>query len=202
MTTLTRPETTATPAARLTGTTEPVVALKRRTIDSVLIAVGGIVTVAFVVAAALLTWGSNFASDYVNDELSSQNIAFPPAAVLQDQGRTDLVKYADEKVNTGPEAEAYASFINGHLQGIADGATYADLGTPERAATAAVDAAKADGSNEDYEDFMAKLGAGTPLKRLGTAEEFAAMACFLVSEQAGYINGTAINVDGGASPVV
>jgi 3-oxoacyl-[acyl-carrier protein] reductase len=63
-------------------------------------------------------------------------------------------------------------------------------------------AAKAGGSNEDYEDFMAKLGAGLPMKRLGTAEEFAALACFLASDQGGYITGTAINVDGGASPVV
>jgi NAD(P)-dependent dehydrogenase (short-subunit alcohol dehydrogenase family) len=38
--------------------------------------------------------------------------------------------------------------------------------------------------------------------RLGTAEEFAAIACFLASDQAGYLNGVAINVDGGASPVM
>ena len=62
--------------------------------------------------------------------------------------------------------------------------------------------AKAGGSNEDYEDFIAKLGAGVPMKRLGTAEEFANLACFLSSEQGGYITGTAINVDGGSSPVV
>ncbi|MFZ6005269.1 MAG: hypothetical protein ACOYXM_15195 [Actinomycetota bacterium] len=147
MTTLTHNEATAS-AARSNKATEPVVALKRRTIDSVLIAVGAVVTVAFVVAASLLTWGSDFANDYVDDELSSQNITFPPAAALEEEGRTDLLKYAGEKVNTGPEAEAYASFINGHLQGIADGATYADLGTPEREAKAAVDAAKAEGASE------------------------------------------------------
>jgi NAD(P)-dependent dehydrogenase (short-subunit alcohol dehydrogenase family) len=64
------------------------------------------------------------------------------------------------------------------------------------------DAAKAAGSNEDYEDFIAKLGANVPMKRLGTAEEFANLACFLASDQGGYITGTAINVDGGSSPVV
>jgi NAD(P)-dependent dehydrogenase (short-subunit alcohol dehydrogenase family) len=64
------------------------------------------------------------------------------------------------------------------------------------------EAAKAAGSNEDYEDFLAKLGAGVPMKRLGTAEEFANLACFLASDAAGYITGTAINVDGGSSPVV
>jgi hypothetical protein len=126
---------------------EPVV-FKRRAIDSVLIASGAVFTVALLVAGALLAWGSNFAADYVDDELSSQNISFPPAADLEEEGRTDLVKYAGEDVNTGEEAEAYASFINGHLQGIADGATYADLGTPEREATAAVEAATAEGADE------------------------------------------------------
>jgi len=41
-----------------------------------------------------------------------------------------------------------------------------------------------------------------PLKRIGKAEEFANLACFLVSDQASYITGTAINVDGGHSPVM
>ena len=129
-----------------TGATPPVV-LKRRTIDSVLIGFGAVFTVALLVAGGLLMWGSNFASDYVDDELSSQNIAFPPAAVLEEQGRSDLLQFADQSVNTGPEAEAYASFIDGHLQAIADGATFADLGVTERAAGAAVEAATADGSS-------------------------------------------------------
>ena len=145
MTTITPSETTPGPAP---GTDEPVVALKRRTIDSVLIAIGAVATAAFFVAGALLMYGSNFAADYVDDELSSQNIAFPPAEALKEEGRTDLLKWAGEDVNTGDEAEAYASFINGHLQGIADGATYADLGTPEREANAAVEAAVAEGADE------------------------------------------------------
>lgn len=146
MTTLNPAE--ATPGRFSSTDATPVVALKRRTIDSVLIAFGAVLTAALVVAGALLMWGSNFAADYVDDELSSQNISFPPAAALEEEGRDDLVKFAGEKVNTGDEAEGYASFINGHLQGIADGATYADLGTPEREANAAVEAAKADGSSE------------------------------------------------------
>jgi 3-oxoacyl-[acyl-carrier protein] reductase len=59
-------------------------------------------------------------------------------------------------------------------------------------------------TNESYEDYIQGLAtdAGIPLGRLGRAEEFAATACFLCSDQAGYITGTAINVDGGRSPVV
>jgi 3-oxoacyl-[acyl-carrier protein] reductase len=41
-----------------------------------------------------------------------------------------------------------------------------------------------------------------PIGRVGEAEEFANLACFLVSEQGSYITGTAINVDGGRSPVM
>lgn len=122
--------------------TTPVVALKRRTIDTVLISFGALAVVVFAVAGGLLTWGHNFSSDYVHDELASQNITFPSAESLTEGGRADLVKWADHNVDTGKEAEAYASCINGHLQETADGATYADLGTPERAANAAVAAAK------------------------------------------------------------
>jgi NAD(P)-dependent dehydrogenase (short-subunit alcohol dehydrogenase family) len=35
---------------------------------------------------------------------------------------------------------------------------------------------------------------------MGEAEEFARVACFLASDAASYVTGTAINVDGGLSP--
>ena len=123
----------------------PVVALNSRSIDSVLIGFGVLATAVFVVAGVLLMWGHNFSADYVKKELASQNISFPTAEKLTEEGRTDLLKYAGKRLDTGGEAEAYASYINGHLQGIAGGATFADLGTPETAAKAAVTAAVAAG---------------------------------------------------------
>jgi hypothetical protein len=120
------------------STTAPVVALKRRTIDSVLIGFGVVAMAAFAVAGGLLMWGHNFSSNYVTKELSSQNITFPSADALVKGERADLVKFADQKVDTGKEAEGYASFINGHLQKTAGGATYADLGATESAAKADV----------------------------------------------------------------
>ena len=129
--------------------TEPTVAVKRRTIDTLLTASGAVFAVVLFVAGGLLMWGSNFAEDYVYDELSSQNIVFPPAAALEEEGRTDLVQYADQQVDTGKEAEAYASFIDGHLANVADGQTYAELGAPERAANAAVEEATASGAPAD-----------------------------------------------------
>src|SRR5262245_52173338 len=54
----------------------------------------------------------------------------------------------------------------------------------------------------ELKDYMAARAKDIPLGRIGRAEEFANMACFLVSDLGSYITGTAINVDGGRSPVV
>ena len=129
-----------------------VVAVPRRTVDRVLISFGVVAAVVFAVAGVLLTWGATFASDYVHDELASQHVVFPSAAELKAEGRTDLVNYADEQVTTGPEAEAYAGYIEGHMEGIADGKTYSQL--DDRGAAAAVEAAKESGAPQSEIDAL------------------------------------------------
>ena len=58
--------------------------------------------------------------------------------------------------------------------------------------------------SQSYQEYIAEMAADLklPMGRLGTAEEFAKLACFLCSDAGSYINGCAINVDGGMSPVV
>jgi hypothetical protein len=130
----TRPVETATVVAPA----DEQIKITRRRLDIIAVGAGVAAVVVLAVAGGLLTWGSNFAQDYVDDELTAQAITFPPAEALQEDGRDDLVRFADEPVNTGEEAEAYASFIAGHIDAIADGATYAELGTAERAAEEAL----------------------------------------------------------------
>jgi len=60
-------------------------------------------------------------------------------------------------------------------------------------------AAQGEGS---YQDFLANMGKGVPMGRVGESVEFANMACFLASDAGSYITGTAINVDGNRCPVV
>ena len=57
-------------------------------------------------------------------------------------------------------------------------------------------------TEDSYEAWLTKQGASLPMGRYGKPEEFAALATFLVSDAGSYITGTAINVDGGRSPVV
>jgi len=123
-----------------------VVRLRRRTLDKLLIGTGAVAAVVFAAAGGLLMWGSDFAEDYVHDELASQNVVFPDADSLREEGRDDLVKYADEQVTTGTEAEAYAGYIAGHMEGIADGKTYSEI--DDRGAAQAVVEARENGASE------------------------------------------------------
>ncbi len=87
------------------------------------------------------------------------------------------------------EGAAHNVLVNALLVGFIDSDQWRRRHKPE------------DGSYEDYLTAMAKQR-GIPMGRVGTAEEFASTACFLASDAGSYITGTAINVDGGRSPVV
>lgn len=59
------------------------------------------------------------------------------------------------------------------------------------------------GQGKSYEEFLAGMAKGRiPLGRMGRAEEFARLACFLCSDAGSFVTGVAVNVDGGMSPVV
>jgi len=47
-----------------------------------------------------------------------------------------------------------------------------------------------------------RMGQTVPMKRVGEAHEAGDVIAFLCSDVASYVTGTAVNVDGGASPVV
>ena len=133
---------------------DDVVQLHRRTIDKVLIAMGTVAALVFAAAGGLLMWGSNFAEDYVHDELAAQNVTFPSADELREEGRDDLLGYAGEDVTTGDQAEAYAGYIDRHLQGIAGGLTYSQI-DDRGAAQAVVEAEEAGASPEEIAALQA-----------------------------------------------
>jgi 3-oxoacyl-[acyl-carrier protein] reductase len=57
-------------------------------------------------------------------------------------------------------------------------------------------------NNVPLDEYYKNAQKEIPIGRVGKAEEFANLACFLASDAGSYITGTATNVDGGRSPVV
>ena len=123
------------------------VVVRRRTIDTVLIAAGVVVTVVLV-ARCPADLGQQLRRGLRRRRTLVAEHLLPRRRLPGREGRDDLIQYADEQVTTGAEAEAYASFIDGHLQGIADGATYAELGGPQSEARAALSAAQDAGEDD------------------------------------------------------
>lgn len=56
---------------------------------------------------------------------------------------------------------------------------------------------KAEAESKTIDAVMEEITRSVPMKRMGTPEEFAALAVFLASHPASYITGTTIAVDGG-----
>ena len=78
-----------------------------------------------------------------------------------------------------------------------------DAGRPDRERPVGAPPQDAAGAGKTYQEFLDGMAKGRiPIGRMGKAEEFARMACFLCSDAGSFITGVAINVDGGASPVV
>jgi 3-oxoacyl-[acyl-carrier protein] reductase len=57
-------------------------------------------------------------------------------------------------------------------------------------------------NDADLAAWKLQAGKGLPIGRVGEAAEFANAALFLASDAGSYITGVALNIDGGASPVV
>jgi 3-oxoacyl-[acyl-carrier protein] reductase len=73
---------------------------------------------------------------------------------------------------------------------------------PGRIATdrvASLDRAAADASGRSIEEIRAGAEKGIPAKRYGQPGEFGSVVAFLCSEQAAYVTGTSVLVDGGSS---
>lgn len=109
--------------------------MKRRTFDVMVSLVGLFLAVVLVVAGGLLTWASSFISTQVHDQLSAQQIYFPPegSPALEGEAYAPIRKFAGQQLTTGAQAEGYANhFIGVHLEEMAGGKTYAQLSDMSR----------------------------------------------------------------------
>jgi NAD(P)-dependent dehydrogenase (short-subunit alcohol dehydrogenase family) len=63
---------------------------------------------------------------------------------------------------------------------------------------------RADAAGQSEEELYGQMArnAGIPLGRVGRAGEFADLAAYLLSDRSSYVTGSAVNLDGGSSPVL
>jgi NAD(P)-dependent dehydrogenase (short-subunit alcohol dehydrogenase family) len=63
---------------------------------------------------------------------------------------------------------------------------------------------RADAAGQSEEELYRQMvkNADIPLGRIGRSEEFADLAAYLLSDRSSYVTGSAINLDGGISPVL
>jgi NAD(P)-dependent dehydrogenase (short-subunit alcohol dehydrogenase family) len=61
---------------------------------------------------------------------------------------------------------------------------------------------RTEASGEDLPALYAEMGKTIPIGRVGRGDEFADLVSYLLSPRSSFVSGTAINLDGGASPVV
>jgi hypothetical protein len=125
--------------------------MKRRKLDLGMSISGVLVAVLAVSLGLVFQSNANFATNYVRDQLSEQQISFPTSEFLSEEEATVdcLIKYAGTELDNGKKSECYANeYIGSHLKNIGGGETYATLGTPQRELQAKVaDAKKANDPN-------------------------------------------------------
>ena len=56
-------------------------------------------------------------------------------------------------------------------------------------------------SKQEFQERLGQIVAAVPMKRVGTPEEVASVVAFLASDDASYITGEEINVDGGMGQI-
>ena len=111
--------------------------MSRRIFDILTSAGGVAVVIVLVIAGGLLTWGHNFVTSNVRDQLSQQQISFPPAAAFAHAkagtGITPSMiptvsQYAGQQMLTGQQAKVYANnFIAVHLSEMPYGGVYSKI---------------------------------------------------------------------------
>jgi len=88
------------------------------------------VVMLFVGAAAI--YGGNFGRDNVTDRLAPEQVQFPPYEAMTPEEATAVGSFAGQQVTTGPQAEAFARYIAGHLVFINEGQTYSQTSAAAR----------------------------------------------------------------------
>jgi hypothetical protein len=106
--------------------------MNRKTWDQLISSAGMVVAVVLVVLGGLAVYGGNFGRDNVRDRLTPELVQFPPYDSMTPEEQASVGEFAGQQVTTGPQAEAFAKYIAGHLTFVNEGKTYAQTSAAAR----------------------------------------------------------------------
>ena len=106
--------------------------MERKAWDRLVSTAALVLAVALLLVGGLAIYGGNFGQNNVRDRLEPENVTFAPYDAMSAEERQSVGAFAGQQVTTGPQAEAFARYIAGHLVFINDGKTYAETSAAAR----------------------------------------------------------------------
>lgn len=106
--------------------------MERKAWDRLVSTAALVVAVALLLVGGLAIYGGNFGQNNVRDRLEPENVTFAPYDAMTPEEQQSVGEFAGQQVTTGPQAEAFARYIAGHLVFINDGKTYSETSAAAR----------------------------------------------------------------------
>lgn len=106
--------------------------MDRTSWDRIVSSAGAVLAIVLIMAGAAALYGGDFGRDNVQDRLRPERVVFPPLEAMTSEEQDQLGKFAGQTVDTGPEAEGFARYIQGHLAEVNEGKTYSETSAAAR----------------------------------------------------------------------
>lgn len=106
--------------------------MNRSTWDRIISTAGAVIAVVLIVLGAAAIYGGSFGQDNVRSRLEPEKVEFPPYHQMTPEEQQLVGDHAEEQVDTGPEAEAFARYIGLHLSEVNEGKTYSETSAAAR----------------------------------------------------------------------
>ena len=107
--------------------------MQRKAWDRLVSSAGVVIAIVLLAMGAMAIYGGNFGRNNVRDRLTPEKVFFAPYSAMSAEEQTTLGDFAGQQVTTGPQAEAFARYIAGHLQEVNGGKTYSETSAAARA---------------------------------------------------------------------
>jgi hypothetical protein len=106
--------------------------MDRKVWDQLVSTAALVVAVVLIVLGGAAVYGGNFGRQNVTDRLAPEKVTFAPLSAMSAEEKAAVGEFAGQQVTTGPQAEAFARYIAGHLEFVNDGKTYAETSAAAR----------------------------------------------------------------------